>query len=145
MRLLVRDTDSFEWSRHLFRFTNVLKNVKKDTLNHRHHGISISFDMNKCKFSNLNKIGKIWFIMGCVKLEQLIFFGADWLIGWLVDFNDISSRIRLFYGKRVGNRVHCTYTFIFIFCVKLFLRRFFYILHTVLMDTNNFKRDLLGL
>ena len=52
----------------------------------------------------------------------------------LIDFNGRLSRLRVFYTKRLGNRVHCT--FMFIFLSHLFLRVFF--LYIVLLNTNHF-------
>ena len=32
---------------------------------------------------------------------------------WSIHFNDISARIGLFYAEKLGNHVHCTFTFTF--------------------------------
>ena len=44
-------------------------------------------------------------------------------IDWLIDFNGMSSRLGLFYDKRLGNWTHCTfiYRFFVLFFVCLFL------------------------
>ena len=33
---------------------------------------------------------------------------GNWVIDWLIDFNDISTNLMLFYTKRLGNRFHWT-------------------------------------
>ena len=33
---------------------------------------------------------------------------------WLIVFNDMSTRLRLFYAWRLGNRVHCMFIFTFL-------------------------------
>ena len=45
------------------------------------------------------------------------------LINWLIDFSNMSTHWRLFYAKRLGNLVQCT--FILIFLCICFLRGFF--------------------
>ena len=42
---------------------------------------------------------------------------VDWLIDGLIDFNDISTRLMLFYAERLGNYVNCTFIFTFFFVV----------------------------
>ena len=41
----------------------------------------------------------------------------------MIDFNGMSTSLELFYVKRLGNCVHCT--FIFAFFVELFLKSFY--------------------
>ena len=42
----------------------------------------------------------------------------------MIDFNDMSTCLRLFYAKRLGNRVHCMFISNF-FCVVVFQEFFF--------------------
>ena len=44
-------------------------------------------------------------------------FSRFFLIGWLIDFNGISTRQGLFYVLRLGNRVHFVFIFTFIYIV----------------------------
>ena len=55
---------------------------------------------------------------------------------WLIDFNGISTCLKLFYAKRFGNCVH--YTFRFTIFALLFLW------HMVLSYKNNFWTDFIG-
>ena len=46
-----------------------------------------------------------------------------YLIGWLIDFHGISTRLGIFYANWLENGVQCT--FIFTIFVYFFLREFF--------------------
>ena len=56
-------------------------------------------------------------------------------INWFINVNGMSTRLELFYAKRLGNCVHCT--FIFTVWYSFFLRGFFF-LYIVLSNTKDF-------
>ena len=54
-------------------------------------------------------------------------------LDWLTDFNGMSTRLRLFYAYRLGNRVYCKFTFTIlwssflrVFCTQLCRFKYYY-------------------
>ena len=59
------------------------------------------------------------------------------ILNLVIDFNGLSTCLGLFCALRIGNHVHCT--FILIFFVWLFGKRFFLVIYQLfLSNTNNY-------
>ena len=54
---------------------------------------------------------------------------------WLIDFSSLSTSRGSFHAERLGNSIHCMYTFDLYFVCCCFLKVFF--LRTVLSNENN--------
>ena len=99
----------------------------------------------KISFGKFNRTGDIWEKWWCEKLltskqkkngpenyQRNEIQSEKWLNDecwkkWFIVFNSISTCLVLFYAYRLGNRVHCTFLFIFV-CTVLFKYLFFFVL-----------------
>ena len=64
-----------------------------------------------------NKLNSKYFSNNFLIILKIIIESITYTIDWLIDSNGMSTPLRLFYAKKFGNRVYCT--FIFTSCVDV--------------------------